>query len=248
MNDKKLIAILFLVTILLIFVIIFGVIALEDIKNIKESNNCDKDQGILSNESKGQVLLDNFLNDIKKNLTKLEARGNFSIEDKILYVRNQVFLNVHFLKEDNSNKSLCYSQFYTVNNSYWGSSHFCLRRQFHPNPNFTMLYNCGKCGEAADLLYYLLNELGIKTRIVSVPSGDHAFNEVYLNGSWKSIDASIDTFNFDTYQYENFYIRVEKGEGLGEDLTNKYLKEQSFKNWFRRQFFKIRLFFVDLYI
>lgn len=46
----------------------------------------------------------------------------------------------------------------------------------------------GACGEFAQAIVYLLGDLGVKTRKISIEGIDHGFSEAYVNGEWWVLD------------------------------------------------------------
>lgn len=223
-------------------------IIIGDLNHTQTALDCKYDKGTLANETLGQRLLEMQLIDLKNNISKLESNSSFSLEDKILFVRRYVFESVHFIDGQNYNTSKCYRQLMTIESPIWGYSHSCLRREYGPTPNFTVVNKCGGCGEYANLNKYFLEALSIRARVVGVPSGVHAWNEVYINDTWIPVDASISDFSFDEpYAYTNFFVRVEEGEGEGMDITKKYNVDPSIGENILRLIYKLRLKITTAY-
>ena len=65
-----------------------------------------------------------------------------------------------------------------------------------PNPDATLAEGKGICFDYVSLGAAMLRSLGIPTKIVtgyvSPDSIYHAWNLVYLDGSWKSVEVSVD--------------------------------------------------------
>ena len=65
-----------------------------------------------------------------------------------------------------------------------------------PNADEVLVSEVGICSDKATLLAAMLRSQGIPTRYVSgkVYGSGHAWNEVYLDNTWISIDSTFKTF------------------------------------------------------
>lgn len=65
----------------------------------------------------------------------------------------------------------------------------------------------GVCTGISELFYVFMERLGIPCKIINSPSQDHTWNEVYIDGEWKNVDATWATNNYaagaDIYQFFN---------------------------------------------
>ena len=101
------------------------------------------------------------------------------------------------------------------------------------DPAYIMVTMRGGCGETALLFNAMANSIGIQTRMVHNPGEDHAWCEVFVNGSWLHFDPGLS----ENYRFNDphFYERSEHGwrkplsyvyaldpNGTEIDVTNKY--------------------------
>jgi len=94
------------------------------------------------------------------------------------------------------------------------------------NPINILENGIGRCGEYAIVFAALCYAQGIEARIVTASiNGDHAWNEVKINGTWIHVDSSPPTGINEPWRYsKKNYIRVLGFESNGKvsNLTLKY--------------------------
>jgi hypothetical protein len=123
---------------------------------------------------------------------------------------------------------------------YTPPSNICLRVVPGVDPNWTLLSGGGACAELSQAFSQMATLGGIPVRTVNLVGADHQLDEVYINGSWITIDPSIviDTrnatsgFNVSPRMYE---MPLDEGwakniqfaiatypNGTSEDITYRY--------------------------
>ena len=70
-------------------------------------------------------------------------------------------------------------------------NNICFRLDNTVDPRWTLISKSGACGELSDAFQELSVMENIPVRTVTIPSIGHAIDEVYINGSWITIDPSI---------------------------------------------------------
>lgn len=77
-----------------------------------------------------------------------------------------------------------------------------------PDVDEVLISNTGICSDKATLLAAMLRSQGIPTKYVTgeIPAGAHAWNEVYINNVWRSVDVTVGTF----WTNSNYKVRVYK--------------------------------------
>lgn len=111
------------------------------------------------------------------------------------------------------------------------------------NPYWIAYYKTGACGELATLFANVTNQSGFVTRVVYSSDPDHAWTEVYLNGTWYYFDPDMyhslngekknQKYWFDTtdtfedklgWKFSRVSVDNSTQDGYEEDRTQYYTK------------------------
>ena len=96
-----------------------------------------------------------------------------------------------------------------------------------PNPDETLSSGTGICFDYASLAAAMLRSLGIPTKIitgyVSPDSIYHAWNMVYINGSWQTVEISVDPDTWTRVDLTFAAAGAVSTVGDGSDYTDRYV-------------------------
>jgi hypothetical protein len=87
-----------------------------------------------------------------------------------------------------------------------------------PDPAYIMVTRRGGCGETAILFNAMANSVGITTRMVHNPGEDHAWCEVFVNGSWLHFDPGLS----EEYRFNDPHFYERSSNGWGKPLSHVY--------------------------
>lgn len=123
------------------------------------------------------------------------------------------------------------------------------------NPYWIAYYKTGACGELATLFANVSNQSGLVTRVVYSSDPDHAWTEVYLNGTWYYFDPDMyhslkgeqtqQKYWFDTtdtfedklgWKFSRVSVANSTQDGFEEDRTQYYTKTGNVKLVLNRPF------------
>lgn len=110
----------------------------------------------------------------------------------------------------------------------------CLRPLGNENGKWPLISRYGACGENSLAFMEFIKTQNIPVRRIHIAAEDHSFNEVYINGSWITVDPTLTWRNIEDgydvfpryyekeWNWKVSYVFSEYPNGTFEDVTSKY--------------------------